>query len=329
MAFAALRFDLRNLPGGPTPTADLYKSCLEQCAWADEAGFDYVVLSEHHGAEDGFIPAPLTLAAAIVGRTKRLPVVVAALLAPLNDPVRTAEQLAVLDLAGRGRVTVVLGAGYRPEEFEMYGVDRTGRGRLVEEFAEVLLKSWSGEPFEWRGREVRVTPVPRTKPHPNVLIGGSSPAAARRAARLGLGFFPSVRDETLVEVYTRECESLGMNGAWVMLPSGPGFVHVTNDPERDWQRLAPYLLHDATTYDRWQTEDVRSEVHVPSPDLSSIKASGVYRVVTPDECVEMADELGEGGSIQLHPLLGGMPPEWGWESLELFEQKVLPRLTRG
>ena len=54
-----------------------------------------------------------------------------------------------------------------------------------------------------------------------------------------------------------------------------------------------------------------------------MKASGVYRVVTPDECVELANEL---GSVLLHPLMGGMPIELGWESLELFESKVLPRI---
>lgn len=325
MTQIALRFDMRNRPGGPTPTADLYRACLEQCAWGEEAGVDYVVLSEHHGAEDGFLPAPLTLAAAILGRTRRLPVVVAAMLAPVNDPVRIAEELAVLDLLSGGRVSVVLGAGYRPEEFEMYGVDRAKRGPLLEEFVTTLRRAWTGEPFEWRGRTVLVTPRPQTQPHPNVLVGGSAPVSARRAARLGLGFFPAVADPALVEIYEEECRRLGVTGG-ASLPGGPGFVHVSEDPEADWERLAPYVLHDATTYASWQTPEVRSSVHVAASDLEAIKASGVYRVLTPEGCLQLAEELGPAGSLVLHPLLAGMPPELGWESLRLFEQQVLPKL---
>jgi hypothetical protein len=68
-------------------------------------------------------------------------------------------------------------------------------------------------------------------------------------------------------------------------------------------------------------------VHVTSHDLEGIKESGVYRVVTPAECLALADELGPAGSILLHPLLSGMPPDMGWESLERFERDVLPHLT--
>jgi hypothetical protein len=158
------------------------------------------------------------------------------------------------------------------------------------------------------------------------LTGGSSVAAARRAARLRLGFFPPVADPDLAAVYEQECQAVGFTEGFVSLPSGPGFVHVSDDPDRDWERLAPYVLHDAGVYHSWQTPDIRSSVHVESPDLDGIKASGVYRVVTSEECVALADEVGPMGAITLHPLLAGMPPELGWESLERFASEVLPRL---
>jgi alkanesulfonate monooxygenase SsuD/methylene tetrahydromethanopterin reductase-like flavin-dependent oxidoreductase (luciferase family) len=299
---------------------------LEQCAWGDAHGVDYAVISEHHGAEDGFLPAPLTLAAAILGRTERLPVTVAALLLPLHDPVRIAEEMVVLDLLSGGRVTLVIGAGYRPEEFEMAGVDRATRGRLVEDYVSVMRQAWTGQPFSWKGRTVVVTPRPTTKPHPVLMLGGSSIAAARRAARLRVGFFPAIADPALAAAYEQACAEVGFGEGFASLPSGPGFVHVTDDPERDWSRLAPYVLHDARTYDSWQTPDVRSGVHVKAFSIDAVKASGVYRLVTPDECVALAEELGPLGSILLHPLLAGMPPELGAESLELFAAKVLPRL---
>lgn len=329
MALIGIRFDLRNPTAGPTPTPELYRACLDQCAWADAVGLDYSVISEHHGADDGYLPAPLTLAAMIVGRTTRLPITIAALLLPLHDPVRIAEQLVVLDIASGGRVTTVLGVGYRPEEFEMAGVDRAIRGQLLEAHTEVMRQAWTGRPFSYQGRTVKVTPVPVSQPHPPLLMGGSSPAAARRAARLRMGFFPAVADPRLAEIYEAECAAVGFTQPMVSLPTGPGFVHVSDDPERDWERLAPYIIHDVKVYDDWQTPDVRSSVHVHGSDLETIKASGVYRVVTPDECVALAEELGPFGSILLHPLLSGMPPDLGWASLKLFESSVLPVLSPG
>src|SRR5712691_2392502 len=164
MISVAVRYDLRVPASASTTHAAQYAACLEQCAWADERGLDFVVLSEHHGVDDGYLPAPLTLAAAIAGRTTRININIAALLVPLHDPVRLAEELAVLDLASGSRVGFVAGLGYREEEFAMAGVDRKARGRLLEEYVQVLRQAWTGEPFEWRGRTIRVTPKPRSEP---------------------------------------------------------------------------------------------------------------------------------------------------------------------
>jgi len=218
------------------------------------------VLSEHHGVEDGYLPAPLVLAAAIAGRTQKIRISIAAVLVPLHDPVRLAEQLAVLDLASGSRTSLIAGLGYRPEEFAMAGVERAQRGRLLEEYVGVMRQAWTGEPFTWRGRTIRVTPKPASPP--TVLVGGSTEKAARRAARLKSGFFPAIGDPRLAEVYRAECERLGFDGGFVHLPSGPGFVHVSDDPARDWARIAPHALYDAQTYASWQTPGQRSSVHV-------------------------------------------------------------------
>jgi alkanesulfonate monooxygenase SsuD/methylene tetrahydromethanopterin reductase-like flavin-dependent oxidoreductase (luciferase family) len=324
MTMIGIRYDLRAPAFAATSHAELYAACLEQCAWADEHGLDFAVLSEHHGVDDGYLPAPVTLAAAIAGRTRRIPISISAVLVPLHDPVRLAEQLAVLDLASGSRVSFIAGLGYRHEEFAMAGVDRRERGRLLEEYVDVMRKAWTGEPFEWRGRTIRVTPRPRTPPM--ILIGGSTAAAARRAARLRAGFFPAVGDAQLAEVYQEECRRVGFAGGFVGLPRGPGFVHVSEDPERDWARIAPHALYDAQTYAAWQTPGQRSAVHVEASTADELRRSGVYRVVTPEECVALAEETGQ---VLLHPLMGGMPPALGWEGLELFASKVLPRLRPG
>jgi alkanesulfonate monooxygenase SsuD/methylene tetrahydromethanopterin reductase-like flavin-dependent oxidoreductase (luciferase family) len=323
MTMLGLRYDLRAPAFARVTHDELYTACLEQCAWADARGFGVVALSEHHGVEDGFMSAPITMAAAVAARTQRMQISIAAVLVPLHDPVRLAEQLAVAQLVSGGRVSVIAGLGYRPEEFEMAGVDRRQRGRLLDEYVDVLRRAWTGEPFEWRGRTIRVTPVPSSPPM--ILIGGSTEKAARRAARLRAGFFPAIADAELQRVYEEESARHGFTG-FVAMPGGPGFVHVTEDPERDWARIAPHALHDAQTYAAWQTPGQRSQVHTSARTAEELRQSGVYRVVTPDECVALAREFGR---VLLHPLMGGMPPALGWSSLELFEAKVLPRLRDG
>ena len=320
MMMLGLRYDLRAPAFAGVTHAELYAACLDQCAWAEAHGFDVVALSEHHGVDDGYMSAPVTLAAAIAGRTRRLQLNIAAVLVPLHDPVRLAEQLAVVQLVSGGRLSLVAGMGYRDEEFQMAGIDRRQRGRLLDEYVRVMRQAWSGEPFEWRGRTVRATPVPPSPPM--VLIGGSTEKAARRAARLHAGFFPAIADAALAAAYEEECARQGFTG-FVVMPGGPGFVHVSNDPERDWERIAPHALYDARTYAAWQPPGQRSQVHVAGNTLDELRRSGVYRVVTPDECVALAEEYGR---VLLHPLMGGLSPTLAWESLELFERAVLPRL---
>src|SRR6201997_3621386 len=99
-----LRFDMR-APSWAGPAADLYAAAIDMCAWAETRGAVLAVLSEHHGAEDGHLPAPLTLASAIAARTQSLAILLAAVTIPLWDPIRLAEEMTVLDLISRGRVS--------------------------------------------------------------------------------------------------------------------------------------------------------------------------------------------------------------------------------
>src|SRR5207302_1887574 len=103
---------------------------LEMVDWAERMGFQSVNLSEHHGDPAGYLPAPLTLAAAVLARTEHIAVTVGAALVPLHDPVRIAEQLAVLDLIGPGRLSVIVGAG-RPAGYRE-GCEGVGCEGVVE-----------------------------------------------------------------------------------------------------------------------------------------------------------------------------------------------------
>jgi alkanesulfonate monooxygenase SsuD/methylene tetrahydromethanopterin reductase-like flavin-dependent oxidoreductase (luciferase family) len=320
-----MRFDLRVPPFAPTTFARQYAAFLEMVRWADEIGVASVSVSEHHGDVAGYMPAPITLAAAVLASTSRLRVSISAALAPLHDPVRLAEQLATVDNLGPGRLSVIIGAGYRQVEFDMAGVAKRERGRLVEECVTVLRAAWTGEPFEWRGRTVLVTPPPATPGGPTLLLGGKTEVAARRAARLRCSFSPASGDRALADAYRAECQVVGYAGSVEGLgdrPVRPGFVMVAKDAEAVWQQIAPYALYDAQTYAGWQDDAVRSDWVVPDlVDAESLRSSGRYLVVTPEECVDLVTTY---DGLVLHPLMGGISPELAWESLHLLEHEVLP-----
>jgi alkanesulfonate monooxygenase SsuD/methylene tetrahydromethanopterin reductase-like flavin-dependent oxidoreductase (luciferase family) len=231
----------------------------------------------------------------------------------------------VLDLLSAGRVSIVAGLGYRHEEFEMFGVDRRRRGKILEEHVEVMLRAWSGESFEWEGRPVAVTPPPLTRPHPMVMIGGSTEIAARRAARLRLPLFPAIGDPELVAFYEDECAKQGFDDGFVMLPQGSSFTWVADDVDAAWEAIGPHILHEVRVYDAWQTPGQRSQVHVEATTIDEVRASGAYAVVTPEQCVALAREQ---GTLVFHPLIGGVDPALAWEMLRLLDAEVLPELTR-
>ena len=107
-------------------------------------------------------------------------------------------------------------------------------------------------------------------------------------------------------------------------PRGGGtgaYVYVSDDPDRDWARIAPHAIHDTNEYARWIGG--RRGVFAEVSDPDELRKTGTYQVVTPDECVEIARAT---GSLTFKPVMGGMDPDIGWEGLQLFADKVLPRL---
>jgi alkanesulfonate monooxygenase SsuD/methylene tetrahydromethanopterin reductase-like flavin-dependent oxidoreductase (luciferase family) len=329
MLSTMIRFDMR-APFG-TPHEELYPAALEMAAWADRCGIDVVMLSEHHGTDDGYCAAPVVLAAAMAARTERIRLRWAAVLLPLHDPVSVAEQVAVLDQVCAGRSEIVLGAGYVPSEFAMFGARLEDRAAAVEERTTLITRALEGEVIERNGLSFQVTPRPVQRPRPPVIMGGGVAATARRAARLADGFYPTVYDAGLVGLYEAECRALGREPGPVINTSGPLFVHVADDPEQAWSVIGPHALHELNAYGRWAADAASRGMLSPFQavdDVEAAKQCGLYRVVTPDECVALARELEESGTVFVfHPLMGGLPPAFAWESLELFEKKVMPQLV--
>lgn len=322
----ALRYDMRCPEGvAAAPREALYATALDQIAYADRNGIDSIVLSEHHDVDDGYLPSPVPMAAAAAARTERIPIMVAALLLPLYDPIRLAEDMAVTDLVARGRVAYVCGLGYRREEYAHHGVDWSARGRLMEENLQALQQAWTGEPFTYRGRTVRVRPRPFSPDGVPLLYGGGSPAAARRAARFGMLLYPQHADDELARIYHAERERLGNGrGHVIQPPTRTGTYIVADDPDRFWAEHGHHLLHEATEYAAWQ-DGMDSAVLDTSTTVEGMREAGVYRVLTPDELVEDVTS-GPAEPLAFHPLVGGLDPEVSWRSLELLVEQVLPRV---
>ncbi len=320
-----LRFDMRAPAEGPAAISELYDTALEMAAWGEQHGAAAVVVSEHHASSDGYLPSPLVLASAIAARTSTVPITVAALLVPLHDPVRLAEDMAVLDVLSHGRVAYVAGLGYRPEEYEMFGHSIGERGRRMEECLTVLQRAWSGETFEYDGRTVCVTPAPVTPGGPMLMYGGGSAVAARRAARFGLSFFAQTWVDGLEQTYRDECAALGNEPGMCVIPA-PGnatSMFVAEDVDAAWRKIGPFLLHDARMYASW-LGDTDAASKSTADSIEALRAeAGPYRIVTPEQAV---DYVRAHGFLALHPLCGGCPPELAWETLELVADRVIPEV---
>jgi alkanesulfonate monooxygenase SsuD/methylene tetrahydromethanopterin reductase-like flavin-dependent oxidoreductase (luciferase family) len=316
-----LRFDFRNPEMAGTGMADRYAAALDMVEWADNLGCVSIAVSEHHASADGYLPSPIAMLAAMVARTTHVRFVIAALIAPFHDPLRLVEDLVVLDNLSQGRVDLIVAGGYVPEEFAMFDVPMRERAARVTEAVATLKAAFGGSPFEYRGRTVRVTPTPFRPGGPSISLGGSSEAAARRAARIADGFLPSVPD--VWEFYRDEVQRIGRPDPGPSPVGENRVIALAEDPERGWEEMAPFFLYETNAYGVWQAQADIIPTYRTVADLDELRAAGQYRVVTPEQLV---DELRASPVpfAMLHPLCGGMPPELAWSSLRLFETRVLP-----
>jgi hypothetical protein len=126
--------------------------------------------------------------------------------------------------------------------------------------------------------------------------------------------------------FRAECLALGRADPGPFLGGDSSVTIVAADPEEMWAAIAPHALHDANAYGAWAAASGTDTGYSPISDIDELRASGQYRVRTPDELVGELTAAGPFGFALLHPMLGGIPPELAWESLRLVEHDVLPRL---
>ena len=214
---------------------------------AEAAGFDSVVAVDHvvfphsytsvypyapggrlPGGPGGALPDPLIWMAAMAAVTTKLRFMTGVIILPLRDPFVLAKQVATLDSMSGGRVELGIGVGWLKEEFEAMGVPFEKRGKRSDEYIAVMRKLWAEDGASFKGDfvsfdEVSSNPKPVNRAVP-IVIGGHSEAAARRAGRLGNGFFPSIGSQVdtvpLFDVVRRTAEAAGRDPKSVEIMAG-------------------------------------------------------------------------------------------------------------
>lgn len=166
----------------------LYAEYLDQMALADELGFDWVGCNEHHATAYGLMANPTLIGAALSQRTSQARLAMLGCLTPVLNPLRVAEEYAMLDVLSGGRLVAGFIRGI-PNEYIAYNVNPDESWERFEEAYDLILRAWTEpEPFGWEGRyyqfrAVSVWPRPLQQPHPPILMSGGSKESAQLAGR--------------------------------------------------------------------------------------------------------------------------------------------------
>ncbi|MGO4383723.1 LLM class flavin-dependent oxidoreductase [Specibacter sp. RAF43] len=313
-------FDLRVPPGSGLNPARVYAHTLEMCQEAEELGADSLWFSEHHLFDDGYLPQPLTMAAAAAARTSRVRLGTALIVAPLHNQVDLAEQAAVVDLISNGRLDLGLGAGYRVPEFELYGKNRGERFAATAATVGELRRLWGDE---------GVTPRPVQRPIP-IWLGHGGPVGARRAGRLGAEML--LINPALMEPY-RQGRIEGGHDPETGRMSGPVFAYPSDDPEREWPEIAPYISYQQNSYRRHMALGLNGPTPRPFDADAARKrdpsSPGSYWFDTPEAIVaRLAEWLGdtEIDTMFFWASVGGMPESLVERNVRMICGRLAPLL---
>jgi alkanesulfonate monooxygenase SsuD/methylene tetrahydromethanopterin reductase-like flavin-dependent oxidoreductase (luciferase family) len=296
-------------PGSPASHQQLYAELQDQAELIEAAGLDSMWLSEHHFTEDGYMPAVLPIAAALLSRTRRITVATDRLAASLHNPVRLAEDAIALDLLSGGRFILGLSLCYRDEEFGGYGVDRVTDVPRLEALVPLLRAAFDGRTMSSDGPDhhvlaVHVTPSPDTPGGPKLMIAADGEHGAVRSARLAdmLMVDPTEPWQVLDSaVAAFDGERGNREGELVLFTYG-----AVSESGRDpaWAEVADGFRYMRHTYDRWMGRAVTTEL-----------PPAHYRLLlgTPDEVAHLAREYQLRYGDRVHLVLRcnypGMPSE--------------------
>jgi len=311
--------------------ARFYSECLEEIEEAERLGFTGVWLSEHHFVDDGYLPSPLVVAAAVAARTKTMTIGTNVLLLPMHHPLRVAEDAAVADLISGGRFVLGVGQGYVQHEFETLGFERKYRPSLFEEGIEVIRHALGEGRTGYEGKRWSFDDLPfepRPKEKLPIYIGAFADPAIDRAARLADGFLASTGGGDFGQTYRRVRAALERHGRadeeFPYVASGVTFVH--EDAGRAREIVGPAIAYQRTRYAEWGTDRDKPR---PEPIREEDLPWERYLVGTP---AEVADELirlyGEAPYDHLcfWGRLPGVTHKEVLANMSLFASEVVPKV---
>ena len=172
------------------PLNSVYQTAVDRFSIMDQTGYDAVWLAEHHFSSFSVCPSVHMMGTMAAARTKRLRIGMAVSLAPFYNPLRLAEEVALLDVLSGGRVNWGAGRGFERSEFAAFGIPGEESAPRFHETVDIVLKAWINQRLTFQGKffrydGVEVLPKPFQKPHPPVWMAASSTPAIDWAASQG------------------------------------------------------------------------------------------------------------------------------------------------
>jgi alkanesulfonate monooxygenase SsuD/methylene tetrahydromethanopterin reductase-like flavin-dependent oxidoreductase (luciferase family) len=300
----------------------VYGRALDLVVEAERLGAASVWFSEHHLFSDGYLPQPLTFAAAAAARTTRVRIGTAVLLAALRPAALIAEEAAVIDQLSGGRLELGIGAGYSVPEYELYNADITKRYGLTDTaVAEIRRLLDDGI----------VTPPAAQNPFP-IWLGYQGPQGAKRAGRLGVGLLSL--DRALLDPYREGLVEAGHDPA-IARTGGMLDVIVADDPEAAFERILPHYAHQLNSYRAAAVagsgRDAPKEITVEKLRSGAAQKGQIpgLRVLTPSDAVNAIRAATHGSPVEhvyLWASVAGMPEDLVERHVELTCTQVATNL---
>ncbi|MBT5899054.1 MAG: LLM class flavin-dependent oxidoreductase [Rhodospirillaceae bacterium] len=322
-------YDFRNPPQSGIDNQGLYAEIMEQAVWLDGLGLDLIWFTEHHFVDDGYLPSWIPVASAMAARTKKVSFSSDISILPLYQPVRLAEDLAVLDNLSCGRVELGVGLGYVPQDFNGYGLSVKQRVSRTDESLEILTRCFRGERFSFTGKRysaknVIIKPDYVQPGGPPLWVAASSKNGALRAARFDAHLLPQGPYETTIQVWLDELKSSGRNPddyrVGIIKP-----CFVTDDKERDWPAIRAAERFRMEYY----AQAFKDAGRGAPPDQDKVRISQNWVVGNVDHCVaELSEFIKQNRITDLvtWAVPPGLRPDAVNGSLERFATEVAPRL---